>query len=134
MTNSKMLSSDVSAGFDPLYKEVNDAKNAAYLGNGICFNKYTGSRGKSGSNDANPEYMAELRKIMDEAQIHFQTAELGKVDQGGGGTIAYILGNYNMNVIDAGIAVLNMHAPYEIVSKVDVYEGYLAYKVFLQKA
>lgn len=134
MANSKMLSSDVSAGFDPLYKEVNDAKNAAYLGNGICFNKYTGSRGKSGSNDANPEYMAELRKIMDEAQIHFQTAELGKVDQGGGGTIAYILGNYNMNVIDAGIAVLNMHAPYEIVSKVDVYEGYLAYKVFLQKA
>lgn len=134
MTHSKMLSSDVSAGFDPLYKEVNDAKNAAYLGNGIVFNKYTGSRGKSGSNDANPEYMAELRRIMDEAQIHFQTAELGKVDQGGGGTIAYILGNYNMNVIDAGIAVLNMHAPYEIVSKVDVYEGYQAYKIFLQKA
>lgn len=134
MTHSKMLSSDVSAGFDPLYKEVNDAKNAAYLGNGIVFNKYTGSRGKSGSNDANPEYMAKLRQIMDEAKIHFQTAELGKVDQGGGGTIAYILGNYNMDVIDAGIAVLNMHAPYEIVSKVDVYEGYLAYKVFLQKA
>lgn len=131
MTNSKMLSSDVSAGFDPLYKEVNDAKNAAYLGNGIVFNKYTGSRGKSGSNDANPEYMAKLRQIMDEAKIHFQTAELGKVDQGGGGTIAYILGNYNMDVIDAGIAVLNMHAPYEIVSKVDVYEGFLAYKVFL---
>lgn len=132
MTSSKMVSSDVSAGFDPLYKEVNDPKNSAYLGNGICFNKYTGARGKSGSNDANPEYIAELRKVMDEAQIHFQTAELGKVDQGGGGTIAYILGNYNMNVIDAGIAVLNMHAPYEIVSKVDVYEGYLAYKVFLQ--
>ncbi len=134
MAYSKMLSSDVSAGFDPLYKEVNDAKNAAYLGNGIVFNKYTGARGKSGSNDANPEYMAKLRQIMDEAKIHFQTAELGKVDQGGGGTIAYILGNYNMNVIDAGIAVLNMHAPFEIVSKVDVYEGYLAYKVFLQKA
>lgn len=131
MTNSKMLSSDVSAGFDPLYKEVNDAKNAAYLGNGIVFNKYTGARGKSGSNDANPEYMAQLRRIMDEAKINFQTAELGKVDQGGGGTIAYILGNYNMDVIDAGIAVLNMHAPCEIVSKVDVYEGYLAYKVFL---
>lgn len=131
MTNSKMLSSDVSAGFDPLYKDVNDAKNAAYLGNGIVFNKYTGARGKSGSNDANPEYMAQLRKIMDEAKINFQTAELGKVDQGGGGTIAYILGNYNMDVIDAGIAVLNMHAPCEIVSKVDVYEGYLAYKVFL---
>ncbi len=134
MTNSKMLSSDVSAGVDPLYKEVNDAKNSAYLGNGIVFNKYTGSRGKGGSNDANPEYIAELRKIMDEAHIHFQTAELGKVDQGGGGTIAYILGNYNMNVIDAGIAVLNMHAPNEIVSKVDVYEGYLAYKVFLENA
>ncbi len=134
MTNSMMLSSDVSAGFDPLYKEVNDEKNAAYLGNGIVFNKYTGSRGKSGSNDANPEYMARLRKILDEANIHFQTAELGKVDQGGGGTIAYILGNYNMNVIDAGIAVLNMHAPYEIVSKVDVYEGYLAYKIFLENA
>lgn len=134
MTNSMMLSSDVSAGFDPLYKEVNDEKNAAYLGNGIVFNKYTGSRGKSGSNDANPEYMARLRKILDEANIHFQTAELGKVDQGGGGTIAYILGNYNMNVIDAGIAVLNMHAPYEVVSKVDVYEGYLAYKIFLENA
>lgn len=134
MTHSRMLSSDVSAGFDPLYKEVNEPKNSAYLGNGIVFNKYTGSRGKGGSNDANPEYMAKLRHIMDEAQIHFQTAELGKVDQGGGGTIAYILGNYNMDVIDAGIAVLNMHAPYEIVSKVDVYEGYLAYKVFLQRA
>ena len=91
MTNSQMLSSDVSAGFDPLYKEVNDAKNAAYLGNGIVFNKYTGARGKSGSNDANPEYMAKLRQIMDEAKIHFQTAELGKVDQGGGGTIAIFL-------------------------------------------
>ncbi len=134
LANSMMLSSDVSAGFDPLYKSVNEPKNSAYLGNGIVFNKYTGSRGKGGSNDANPEYIAKLRKIMDEADIYFQTAELGKVDQGGGGTIAYILGNYNMNVIDAGIAVLNMHAPYEIVSKVDVYEGYLAYKTFLLKA
>ncbi len=131
MANSMMLSSDVSAGFDPLFKEVNDSKNAAYLGKGIVFNKYTGARGKSGSNDANPEYFAKIRKVMDENHIHFQTAELGKVDQGGGGTIAYILGNYDMNVIDAGIAVLNMHAPAEIVSKVDVYEGYLAYKVFL---
>lgn len=131
MANSMMLSSDVSAGFDPLYKEVNDPKNAAYLGKGIVFNKYTGARGKSGSNDANPEYFAKIRKIMDDNHIHFQTAELGKVDQGGGGTIAYILGNYDMNVIDAGIAVLNMHAPAEIVSKVDVYEGYQAYKVFL---
>lgn len=131
MANSKMLSSDVSAAFDPLYREVSEPKNCAYLGRGIVFNKYTGSRGKSGSNDANPEYMAELRKLMDDHSIHFQTAELGKVDQGGGGTIAYILGNYNMNVIDAGIAVLNMHAPHEIVSKVDVYEGYIAYKAFL---
>ena len=133
MANSKMLSSDVSAGVDPLYLSVNDKKNAAYLGKGIVFNKYTGARGKSGSNDANPEYMAEIRKILDDDNIYYQTAELGKVDQGGGGTIAYILGNYNMNVIDAGVAVLNMHAPMEIVSKVDVYEAYLAYRTFLQK-
>ena len=133
MTNSKMLSSDVSAGFDPLFASVNDPKNAAYFNRGIVFNKYTGARGKSGSNDANPEYVAWVRKILDEEQIHFQTAELGKVDQGGGGTIAYILGNYNMNVLDAGIAVFNMHAPMEIVSKADVYEAYLAYKTFLTK-
>ena len=128
-----MLSSDVSAGFDPLYAGVNDPKNAAYLGNGICFNKYTGSRGKSGCNDAMPEYMAEIRNVMDSNNINYQTAELGRVDQGGGGTIAYILGNYNMNVIDAGIAVLNMHAPMEIVSKADVYEAYCAYKAFISK-
>ncbi|MBQ4570354.1 MAG: aminopeptidase [Bacilli bacterium] len=133
MENTKMLSSDVSAGFDPLYAGVNDPKNAAYLGNGICYNKYTGSRGKSGCNDAMPEYMAEIRKVMDENNINYQTAELGRVDQGGGGTIAYILGNYNMNVIDAGIAVLNMHAPMEIVSKADVYEAYCAYKAFISK-
>ena len=133
MANSKMLSSDVSAGVDPLYLSVNDKKNAAYLGKGIVFNKYTGARGKSGSNDANPEYMAEIRKILDDDNIYYQTAELGKVDQGGGGTIAYILGNYNMNVIDAGVAVLNMHAPMEIVSKVDVYESYLAYRTFLKQ-
>lgn len=133
LENSKMLSSDVSAGVDPLYLSVNDKKNAAYLGNGIVFNKFTGARGKSGSNDANPEYMAALRQVMDDSDVNFQTAELGKVDQGGGGTIAYILGNYNMDVIDAGIAVLNMHAPMEIVSKVDVYEAYLAYKAFLEK-
>ena len=131
MENSYMLSSDVSAGFDPLFPEVNDANNAAYLNKGIVFNKYTGARGKSGSNDANPEYIARVRAAMDENDIHFQTAELGKVDQGGGGTIAYILGNLNMNVLDAGIAVLNMHAPMEIVAKADVYEGYLAYKAFL---
>lgn len=134
LTNSKMLSSDVSAGFDPLYPNVNESKNSAYLGQGICFNKYTGSRGKSGSNDANPEFMAEIRKVMDEANIYYQTAELGKVDAGGGGTIAYILGNYDMNVIDAGIPVLSMHSPMEIVSKVDVYEAYLAYKEFLKLA
>lgn len=133
MANSKMLSSDVSAGVDPLYLSVNDKKNAAYLGKGIVFNKYTGARGKSGSNDANPEYMAEIRKILDDDNIYYQTAELGKVDQGGGGTIAYILGNYNMNVIDAGVAMLNMHAPMEIVSKVDVYEAYLAYRTFLKQ-
>ena len=133
LTNTKMLSSDVSAGFDPLFASVNDPKNAAYLGRGIVFNKYTGSRGKSGSNDANPEYVAWVRNIMDKNNIHFQTAELGKVDQGGGGTIAYILGNYNMNVLDAGIAVLNMHAPMEVVSKADVYEAYLAYKAFLEE-
>ena len=131
--NSKMLSSDVSAGFDPLFAGVNDPKNAAYLGKGIVFNKYTGSRGKSGSNDANPEYIAWVREAMDSNEVHFQTAELGKVDQGGGGTIAYILGNYNMNVLDAGVAVLNMHAPMEVVSKADVYETYLAYKAFLTK-
>lgn len=133
LTNSKMLSSDVSAGFDPLFPEVNDSKNAAYLGNGIVFNKYTGARGKSGCNDANPEFIAWLRKIMDEENINFQTAELGKVDQGGGGTIAYILGNLNMDVIDAGIPVLNMHSPMEIVSKADVYEAYKAYVAFLTK-
>ena len=133
LENSNMLSSDVSAGFDPLFPGVNDPKNSAYLGRGIVFNKYTGSRGKSGSNDTNPEYFAWVRNIMDGNDIHFQTAELGKVDQGGGGTIAYILGNYNMNVVDAGIPVLNMHAPMEIVSKADVYEAYLAYKTFLEK-
>ena len=134
LSRSKMLSSDVSAGVDPLFVSVNDKKNAAYLGNGIVFNKYTGARGKSGSNDASAEYVARIRAVMDESTIHYQTAELGKVDLGGGGTIAYILGNYNMDVIDAGIAVLNMHAPMEVVSKVDVYETYQAYKAFLKNA
>ena len=132
MSNSNMLSSDVSAGVDPLYANVNEFKNSAYLGRGIVFNKYTGSRGKGGCNDANPDFIAQLRNAMDSNDIYFQTAELGRVDQGGGGTIAYILANYNMNVIDAGIAVLNMHSPMEIVSKVDVYEAYKAYKVFLE--
>ena len=134
LSRSKMLSSDVSAGVDPFFVSVNDKKNAAYLGNGIVFNKYTGARGKSGSNDASAEYVARIRAVMDESNIHYQTAELGKVDLGGGGTIAYILGNYNMDVIDAGIAVLNMHAPMEVVSKVDVYETYQAYKAFLKNA
>ncbi|MFR4430687.1 MAG: aminopeptidase, partial [Blautia faecis] len=131
LKNSMMLSSDVSAAFDPNYPEVMEKKNSAYLGHGITFNKYTGSRGKGGSNDANPEYIAKLRKIMDDNQVSFQTAELGKVDQGGGGTIAYILANYNMEVIDCGVAVLNMHAPWEIASKVDIYEAYRGYCAFL---
>lgn len=134
LTNSNMLSSDVSAGVDPLYLSVCELKNSAFLGKGIVFNKYTGSGGKGGCNDANPDFIAKLRKILDENNVHFQTAELGKVDQGGGGTIAYILSNLNMNVIDAGIAVLNMHAPLEVVSKVDLYEAYLAYKAFLLNA
>lgn len=132
LTETKMLSSDVSAGVDPIYSYATEPKNAAWLGKGITFNKFTGSRGKSGCNDANPEYIAEIRKVLDDANIHFQFAELGKVDLGGGGTIAYILGNYNMNVIDAGIPVLNMHAPMEIVSKVDLFEAYSAYKEFLK--
>ena len=134
MTNSRMLSSDVSAGVDPLYMGVFEQKNAAFLGKGICFNKYTGSRGKSGCNDASPEFMAMIREVMDSNNIHYQTAELGRVDVGGGGTIAYILGNYNMEVIDAGIPVLSMHAPNEVVSKVDVYEAYEAYKAFIRCA
>lgn len=131
LTNSNMLSSDVSAAVDPLYLSVNEFKNSCYFGKGIVFNKYTGSRGKGGCNDANPEFIAKLRNILDNADVVYQTSELGKVDQGGGGTIAYILANLDMNVIDAGIAVLNMHAPMEIVSKADVYEAYRAYKVFL---
>ena len=132
LKNSMMLSSDVSAAFDPNFPEVMEKKNSAYLGHGMTFNNYTGARGKSGSNDANAEYLAKLRKVMDEEQVAFQTAELGKVDQGGGGTIAYILANYNMEVIDCGVAVLNMHAPWEITSKVDVYEAYRGYCAFLQ--
>ena len=129
-----MLSSDVNAGYDPLFADAFEKKNASFCGRGVVFSKFTGSRGKSGSNDANAEYIAKLRKIMDDNNVHYQMAELGKVDVGGGGTIAYILGNYNMDVIDAGIAVLNMHAPMEVVSKVDVYETYQAYKAFLKNA
>lgn len=132
LQNSHMLSSDVSAAYDPLYAGVMEKRNAAFFGKGMVFNKYTGARGKSGCNDANAEYMAELRRVMDQEHVSFQTAELGKVDQGGGGTIAYILANLNMNVIDSGVPVLSMHAPWEITSKVDVYETYCGYKAFLK--
>lgn len=132
LANSCMLSSDVSAGYDPLYASVFDKKNVCYLGNGMVFNKYTGSRGKSGSNDANAEYIAYLRGILDKDKVVYQTAELGRVDAGGGGTIAYILALYGMNVIDAGVAVLNMHAPWECISKADLYEAYRCYTAFLK--
>lgn len=134
LSNSKMLSSDVSAAYDPNYPDVNEKKNAAYFGKGMVFNKYTGSRGKSGSNDANAEFMGELRKIMDKNKVCFQTCELGRVDAGGGGTIAYILANYGMDVIDSGIAVQNMHAPYEVISKADLYETLKGYEAFLKEA
>ena len=131
LTNSKMLSADVSAAFDPNYPSVMERKNSAYFGKGLVFNKYTGARGKSGCNDANPEFIAWLRNIMDKNNIVYQTAELGKVDQGGGGTIAYILAEYNMEVIDCGVALQNMHAPWEIASKLDIYETMKGYKAFL---
>lgn len=134
LQNSKVLSSDVSAAYDPNYPAVMEKKNSAYFGRGLVFNKYTGSRGKSGSNDAGAEYVAEIRRIMDDNNVSFQTAELGRVDAGGGGTIAYILGNYNMQVIDSGVAVLNMHAPWEIISKADLYEAKQGYVAFLKDA
>ena len=134
LANSKALSSDVSAAYDTNYASAFEKKNAAYFGRGLVFNKYTGARGKSGSNDASAEFVGEIRKIMDAGKVSFQTAELGKVDQGGGGTIAYILGNYGMRVIDSGVAVLNMHAPWEIISKVDLYEAYKGYVAFLKNA
>ena len=133
LANSKMLSSDVSAAYDPEYAAVFEKKNTAYFARGIVFNKYTGARGKSGSNDANAEYMAELRKILEKHNVAFQTAELGKVDVGGGGTIAYILALYGMQVIDCGVAVMSMHAPWEIVSKADVYEAKKCYMAFLSE-
>ena len=134
LRNSSMLSSDVSAGYDPAYAEAFEKKNAAYLGRGIVLNKFTGARGKSGSNDANAEYVARVRRIFDDHNVAFQTAELGKVDFGGGGTIAYIAALYGMEVIDSGVAVLSMHAPWEVTSKADVYEAYKAYKAFLLDA
>ena len=134
LANSNMLSSDVSNAYDPNYASVSDKKNSAFFGNGMVFNKYTGSRGKSGSNDASAEYLGSLRKIMDDNKVSFQTSELGKVDAGGGGTIAYILANYGMNVIDSGVAVQNMHAPYEVISKADLYETLKGYEAFLRDA
>ena len=134
LQNSRMLSCDVSAGFDPLYASAFEKKNAAYLGRGVCYNKFTGSRGKSGSNDANAEFIGKVRRIMDDNNVSWQTAELGRVDLGGGGTIAYICALYGMEVIDSGVAVLNMHAPMEIISKADLYEAVKAYRAFLLNA
>ncbi len=131
LQRSHMLSSDVSAAFDPNYASAFEKKNTAYLGKGMVFNKYTGSRGKSGSNDACAEYIGELRRILDDAGVCWQTAEVGKVDQGGGGTIAWIVANYGMDVIDSGVALLNMHSPWEVSSKADIYETYKGYKAFL---
>lgn len=134
LKNSKMLSSDVSAAFDPNYSTVMEKKNAAYMGKGIVFNKYTGARGKNGCNDANPEFMAELRNILEKHNVIYQTSELGKVDQGGGGTIAYILAEYGMQVIDCGVPLHNMHAPWEIANKADIYETMKGYYAFLLEA
>lgn len=134
LANSRMLSSDVSAAFDPMYPENFEKRSSAFLANGLVFNKFTGSRGKSGSNDANAEYLADLRRMMEEKNVAYQFAELGKVDVGGGGTIAYIMANYGMEVIDSGVAVLSMHAPWEVTSKADVYEAYKGYKAFLELA
>ncbi|WP_032120841.1 aminopeptidase [Clostridium amazonitimonense] len=134
LANSKMLSSDVSAAYDPNYPSVMEKKNAAYFGKGLVFNKYTGSRGKGGCNDANAEYIAEIRSIMEKHGVTWQTAELGKVDQGGGGTIAYILAEYGMEVIDCGVALHNMHAPWEVASKADIYEAMRGYYAFLLEA
>ncbi len=134
LQRSNMLSSDVSAAFDPQFPLVMEKKNSAYFGKGICFNKFTGARGKSGSNDANAEYMAKMRKVMEDNDVRYQTAELGRVDEGGGGTIAYISAAYGMSVIDSGVPVLSMHAPWETTSKSDVYEAVKAYKAFLKDA
>ena len=134
LQNSSMLSSDVSAGYDPLYPDAFEKRSSAFLSRGMTFNKFTGSRGKGGSNDANAEYCARIRAIMDEADVSYQFCELGKVDVGGGGTIAYIMAKYGMNVIDSGVALLSMHAPYEVSSKADVYEAYKGYRAFLKNA
>lgn len=132
LANSCMLSSDVSAGYDPLYASAFEKKNSSFIGNGVVFNKFTGARGKSGSNDANAEFVGYVRRLMEDNKVNFQTAELGKVDLGGGGTIAYIMALYGMNVIDSGVAVLSMHAPWEVTSKADIYEAKKCYVAFLQ--
>ena len=133
LKNSKMLSSDVSAAYDPMFAENFEKRSSAFFGKGLVFNKFTGSRGKAGSNDANAEYLAQIRNALDKEKVAYQFAELGKVDAGGGGTIAYIMANYGMEVIDSGVAVLGMHAPWEAVSKADVYEAYKGYKAFLRE-
>ena len=133
LMNSRMLSSDVSAAYDPMYAEVFEKRSSAFFGKGLVFNKFTGARGKSGSNDANAEYLAKIRNAMDAQSVAYQFAELGKVDAGGGGTIAYIMANYGMEVIDSGVAVLSMHAPWEVTSKADVYEAYKGYKAFVEE-
>ena len=130
--NSKMLSADVDAGLDPIYSNVSEKNNAAFVGRGIGFNKYTGARGKSGASDASAEYVAEIRKLLEENDIYYQISELGRVDVGGGGTIAYILANKGIDVIDCGVPVLSMHSPYEVTSKFDIYEAYRTYEMFLK--
>ncbi len=132
-SNSKMLSGDVSAAYDPNYPSVNEIKNTAFFGKGISINKYTGKDGKSGANDANPEFLAEIRNVFDKHNVAWQTSELGKVDEGGGGTISYIMANYGMQIVDAGVPVQNMHAPWEVASKVDIYETKQAYLAFLKE-
>ena len=127
-----MLSSDVSAAFDPLYADAFEKKNSAYFGKGIVLNKYTGSRGKNNASDAGAEYLAQVRRVFDENGVGFQTAEMGRIDLGGGGTIAYIMANYGMRVLDSGVAVMSMHAPWELTSKADIYESYKAYRAFLK--
>lgn len=131
LASCSMLSSDVNAAFDPMNEDLYDRNNASFLGGGIVFNKYTGSRGKSGASDANPEFIAKLRNVLDNSDVKYQMAELGKVDQGGGGTIAYLAAKYGMNVLDAGVSVLSMHAPWEITSRFDIEQAYKAYKAFL---
>jgi len=133
LANSELLSADVNAAFDPTYPEVSEKQNTAYLGKGVCITKYTGSRGKAGSNDANAEFVGKVRKLFNENGVVWQTGELGKVDMGGGGTVAQFAANYGMEVLDCGVALLSMHAPYELSSKVDVYMAYKAYKVFMEK-